>query len=212
MADLDAVTAGSWHFRQLFVNGERRPRTRLPRDGYFWIEDVPGFDLRASQNDEFIHGHDRFVAREGDVARWRNLSDVDVVVHHYWVEERLPMASFDEDTRVVTSSRRSIFVLRDDVGQRYAKYYVENVFEALSEPGEWYLDRSRGPPVLPAAAGRVPGRRGDLRAGMRAAPAAARHAGTPGRGRALRRPDLRVLRLEPARPRIAGGASRSVTT
>ena len=144
VADLDAVAAGSWYFRQLFVNGERRPRARLPKDGYFWMEDVPGFDLRASQNDEFIHGHDRFVAREGDIARWLNLSDVDVVVHHYWVEERLPMVTFDERTRVVTSSRRSIFVLRDDVGQRYAKYYVENVFEALSEPGEWYLDRSRG--------------------------------------------------------------------
>ena len=91
MADLDAVAAGSWYFRQLFVNGERRPRARLPKDGYFWMEDVPGFDLRASQNDEFIHGHDRFVAREGDVANWRNLSEVDVVVHHYWVEERLPI-------------------------------------------------------------------------------------------------------------------------
>ena len=144
VADLDAVAAGSWYFRQLFVNGERRPRARLPKDGYFWMEDVPGFDLRASQNDEFIHGHDRFVAREGDVANWRNLSEVDVVVHHYWVEERLPIASFDEHTRLVTSSRRSIFVLRDDVGRRYAKYYAENVFEALSEPGEWYLDRSRG--------------------------------------------------------------------
>ena len=144
VADLEAVAAGSWYFRQLFVNGERRPRARLPKAGYFWMEDVPGFDLRASQNDEFIHGHDRFVAREGDIARWLNLSDVDVVVHHYWVEERLPMVTFDERTRVVTSSRRSIFVLRDDVGQRYAKYYVENVFEALSEPGEWYLDRSRG--------------------------------------------------------------------
>ena len=27
---------------------------------------------------------------------------------------------------------------------RYAKYYVDNVFEGLSEPGEWYLDRAAG--------------------------------------------------------------------
>ena len=28
--------------------------------------------------------------------------------------------------------------------QRVGQYYVENVFEALTEPGEWYLDRKSG--------------------------------------------------------------------
>jgi hypothetical protein len=75
---------------------------------------------------------------------WRNLDDVDVVVLHYWIEERLPVASVDPDTRLVTTSRASTFSLVDDVGDRYARYYLDNVFEALSEPGEWYLDRTEG--------------------------------------------------------------------
>jgi hypothetical protein len=35
-------------------------------------------------------------------------------------------------------------VLIDDVNQKFAKYYIENTFEGLSEPGEWYLDRLKG--------------------------------------------------------------------
>lgn len=34
--------------------------------------------------------------------------------------------------------------IRDERDNRGAKYYVENVFEALDEPGEWYLDRRTG--------------------------------------------------------------------
>jgi hypothetical protein len=31
VADLPEVAAGKWHFRELFVDGQRRPRPRLPR-------------------------------------------------------------------------------------------------------------------------------------------------------------------------------------
>jgi len=140
VTELPEVEAGKWYFHQLFVNGNRRPRTRLPKQGYYWIEDVPDIDFSA----QLFEGSDRFQCAPGDIKNWHNLTDVDVVVLHYWIEERMPVASFDEETNMVTSSRRSIFSLKDDFVPRYARYYVENVFEALSEPGEWYLDRSTG--------------------------------------------------------------------
>ena len=106
---------------------------------------------------------------------------------------------------MVTSSRRSIFVLRDDVGQRYAKYYFENVFEALSEPGEWYLDRSRGRLFYLPLPGESPG-------GVEIyAPACEQLLllrGTPERPvEGVRFADLtfECCDWEPARPRIAGG-------
>ena len=34
--------------------------------------------------------------------------------------------------------------LREAFGDELARYYVDNLFEALTEPGEWYLDRHRG--------------------------------------------------------------------
>jgi hypothetical protein len=144
IADLPEVAQGRWAFQQLFVNGERRARPRLPKEGFYWMENVPGLSLDGSFTGHFFDGTDTFVAAPGDIKAWHNLTDVDVVAVHYWIEERMPIATFNPETNEVNSSRRSMFILRDDVAKRYAKYYVENVFEALSEPGEWYLDRPAG--------------------------------------------------------------------
>ncbi len=140
VVDLPEVAAGRWHFRQLFVDGVRRPRARLPKGDFYWIESAPETPLTA----QLFEGSDVFVCRDGDVAAWSNLSDVEVVVTHFWIEERLPIESFDPATRTVRTTYRSTFCLKDDFQPRYARYYVENVFEALSEPGEWYLDRRTG--------------------------------------------------------------------
>lgn len=138
--DLPEVARGEWYFRSLFVNGQRRPRPNLPKSDWFWIEDVPGKGLSA----EFHEGSSCFVAREGDIRDWKNLTEVEVVVLHYWNDEHMNIISFDESTRLVRCDRRSILRLTDDSEPRFAKYYVQNVFEALSEPGEWYLDRPTG--------------------------------------------------------------------
>jgi hypothetical protein len=127
-------------FRQLFVNGQRCARARLPREGYFRMEKVPGTES-LSGFDQLMKGGDRFVAAPGDFQAWRNLSAVDVVVHHFWTEQRMPVESFDPQTRMVVSTHQSGFTLIDDIQNAFAKYYVENVFEACTQPGDWYLDR-----------------------------------------------------------------------
>jgi hypothetical protein len=141
VTDLPEVAEGKWHFRQLFVNGSRRQRPRLPKTGCVYMEHVPGVRLQG-----FMDGTrtDCFRAAPGDVQAWENLSDVDIVAFHYWNEERMPIASFDPDTRMVRSTRVSQWPLKDDAAPRFARYWVENVKEALTEPGEWYLDRPTG--------------------------------------------------------------------
>lgn len=134
------VASGAWYFRQLWVNNERRERPRAPKQGFYWIEDVPG----TSFDTPLFAGSDTFQCASEDIEPWHNLTDVEVVALHYWVEERMPIATFDPVTRLVRSARRSIFALKDDVAKRFARYYVENVFEELREPGEWYLDRTGG--------------------------------------------------------------------
>ncbi|NLG50252.1 MAG: right-handed parallel beta-helix repeat-containing protein [Chloroflexi bacterium] len=140
VADVPEVAQGKWVFRQLFVNGQRRSRPRLPKEGFYWMANVPGLSMDA----QLFEGSDTFQVEPGDIRPWKNLQDVDVVAIHFWIEERMPIASLDERTGTVVSSRRSMFALKDDVREKYAKYYVENVFEALTEPGEWYLDRAEG--------------------------------------------------------------------
>jgi hypothetical protein len=139
-ADVSAILEKHGPFRQLFAAGRRRPRARLPKQDYYWIENLPGKDLTC----ELFDGSDRFQVAPGDMRTWRNLTDVEIVAMHFWTEERMPVTAFDEQTRLVRSKWPSIFKLVDDIGNRCAKYYIDNVFEGLSDPGEWYLDQPQG--------------------------------------------------------------------
>jgi hypothetical protein len=140
VADVSSHLARRGPFRSLFVNGERRPRSRLPKTGAYRIANVPGREVRAG----LFAGSNVFQATPGEVRNWKNLEDVVIRVLHYWTDERMPIQSLDEKTGLVTSSRWSIFSLAEGFTGRWAEFWVENVFEALSEPGEWYLDRKDG--------------------------------------------------------------------
>lgn len=127
----------------LMVNGERRFKTRLPKQGTYRMESVPGMDFANGLPDAFW-GTDTFVCAEGDIQAWHDLANVEVVVLHYWQEERLPIAHFDPLSRTVVTAKTSSMALNDSYSPQYARYYVENVREALCEPGQWYLDRQSG--------------------------------------------------------------------
>ncbi|MBZ0291255.1 MAG: right-handed parallel beta-helix repeat-containing protein, partial [Anaerolineae bacterium] len=132
------VTDAPFDFRQLFVNGKRQPRPRLPKQGEYNIAAVEG-DVNKMT---LFEGTDHFQTAPGDLqGSWRNLNDVELVVTHFWAEERLPIQSFDAATNTLISTRKLLFNPRQDFADTLAPYYVENVFEALTEPGEWYLDR-----------------------------------------------------------------------
>ena len=47
--DLAEVKAGRWHFRQLFVNGEKRARARTPNEGLLARRRLPGGDAEDSE-------------------------------------------------------------------------------------------------------------------------------------------------------------------
>jgi hypothetical protein len=129
--------------RALFVNGERRSRARLPKSGYWRIESVPGRALGGDHWKTLFEGSDAFVAAPATVAPWTALGGVEALLFHFWIEERLPLASFDPATRLVRTGRKSLMALVDEAGDAYPRYFVENVKEALS-PGEWYHDREKG--------------------------------------------------------------------
>ncbi len=137
VADVRGIVERTGGFRSLFVNGQRRQRARLPRQGFYRIASVPGLTLKA----KLFDGTSSFRVTPGEVSNWRNLGDVEIRVYHYWTDERMPIESVDEKTGLVTCTRRSIFALRDSFKPQWAEYFAENVFEGLTEPGEWYLDR-----------------------------------------------------------------------
>jgi hypothetical protein len=136
--DIPEVKAGTWRFRQLFVDGGRRPRTRLPKEGEYRIESLPGY------TGDFLRSPTRrFVYAAGDIVPdWRNLRDVEIVGITRWLDNRLPIEGVDAQSRTVSFDRPSLFALFS--GDRPGPYWVENVVEALDRPGQWYLDRPHG--------------------------------------------------------------------
>ena len=136
VVDIPQVKEG--YFRQLFVNGVRRPRTRLPKTGEYSIESLPGYtgDFLRSPTKQFVYG-------AGDIVpAWRNLRDAEIVAVTKWLDNRMPIESVDAQTRTVTLDRSSLFTLLS--GSQPGPYWIENVFEALDTPGQWYLDRPSG--------------------------------------------------------------------
>jgi len=128
--------------RSLFANGVRRFRPVWPKTGWLEIADVPDLGSHFGLFD----GSSRFMVGEGHFnPAWSNQSDIEAVINHLWIEERMPVANYDPERRLLTSDRRSIFCLKnlDWMGNHpYSHYRFENVFESLSQPGEWAAHRA----------------------------------------------------------------------
>lgn len=146
--DLPEVVAGKRHFRSLFVNGRRAPRARFPK---FSPDAVGGKNiLRVGEMLEpekhgLGDGRDTFKPAPGDVSPdWTSLPEAEFVLMHYWIEERLPKPALNPRTGWLSFARRSAFCLYEAHGPEHARYYIDNLFEALTEPGEWYLSRETG--------------------------------------------------------------------
>ncbi|HSV72814.1 MAG TPA: right-handed parallel beta-helix repeat-containing protein [Chthonomonadales bacterium] len=153
-AHLPEVQRGEWFFSQLWANGERRYRPRLPKGGYFRAEDeVP--PSAAAQG----RGYDRLQYAAGDVdPSWTNRSDIDVLVFQTWTMARMKIASIDAERRIVTFAEPTMSTVWFNAIRRGQRFIVENVREALSEPGEWYLDRTSGELTYLPKRGETPSR------------------------------------------------------
>ena len=145
---LPEVKAERRYFRSLYVNGRRAPRARYPK----FSPDKEGkknclriAQIRFPEKHQLFDGDCYFKPAEGDMQAWPSLPDAEIVVLHYWSEARLPQPCFDEQSGWVRCARRTVFSLHEAYKpEPYARYYIDNLYEALTQPGEWYLDRRTG--------------------------------------------------------------------
>lgn len=128
--------------RQLFVNGERRTLARTPNEGFYHLvgKGAPIVDPETGEETDASKTSFRF--EPGHIKPWPNLNDINVVVYYHWETALLRIARVDTETNTVHFTGASKWPFTQQGGRQ--RYYVENVFEALDAPGEWYLDRSRG--------------------------------------------------------------------
>lgn len=129
----------------LFAAGRRLPRPRLPRVGRWPITGQDGLDLGAGPFERLYDGADRFRFDPATLPEAVDGRHVDVVVPHYWVQERMPVLTIDRAAAEIRCSRRSIFALRKESEPSYADFYLDNVRAALGEvEGEWYAEPEAG--------------------------------------------------------------------
>ncbi len=131
---LPEVASGKWHFRELFVNSERRPRCRHPNEGYLRVKKV--VDDRRS-----------FQFGEGEIPAIDQPGETELVLLHDWSISRNRVKSIDAATRTLETVR--------EIGGKlpfscingfepHPRYRLENHRLFLDAPGEWRLDRPSG--------------------------------------------------------------------
>lgn len=142
---LPAVKRGDWYFRQLFVTPvggpsySRRYRPQLGMKvtaGVTYSPARKGMAHRAAQKD--------FVFFKNDLQNWEHLADVEVVALHTWSSSRLLIENLDLERNIVEFTGFPTFRIGHWWAGGRNPYFVENVKEALREPGQWYLDRETG--------------------------------------------------------------------
>jgi len=141
-AKVQEVEDGDWYFQQLFVNGERRTRARTPNDGYLRIADTlkPLTDRAKARGDSSYKLGFKYTP--GDIERWDNLDDVQIILYHSWTASLHWIKELREETNEVLFTNRSGWPV--GYWDRKERYHLENYFEALDSPGEWYLNRETG--------------------------------------------------------------------
>ncbi len=128
------------YFRSLFKDGKRLSRSNYPKEDVFKVKDPKLDEAVVPEIDPSFFTHSAvFYAYTENVIDFANPGDIDVKIMHFWCDEILPVHLVDASTgRIETQKPTSMTIRVDD------NYIFENVREALSLPGEWYLDRSEG--------------------------------------------------------------------
>ncbi len=126
-------------FYSLFDENGLLPTPRYPESGYLTVKALCPGDDRWTEDEtpwEFTRGQRSFYGESGALPGLSDPTAVQVRILHYWHDELAFLTAYDKESGKLTMSRGSSMLIRE--GDRF---YLENVKEGLSEPGQWYLDR-----------------------------------------------------------------------
>ena len=167
MCDLPEVKAGKLAFTQLFINGKRQIRARYPnydnshpgKSGYIYPADIipPGMvDPRPGPNDDMTYtgaGARGILFDPASFTKKRWARPQEAVLHifqgGYWGNLQWRIKAIDYQQRAIWFGEGG-----QQMGAKWdedpaaidpgCRFFVENVFEELDAPGEWYLDTAAG--------------------------------------------------------------------
>lgn len=145
-AKLPGVQDRTWDFRSLLVGGELRPRARLPQTGKFTHLTTFNAPWHSTSRGGF-QGADKpelkvsLQYRPGDLGPWLDVNNAELSIYHQWDDSIVGLKAHDPQKQILYFSNPSGF----PPGAFGVKTFVVwNIREGMSEPGQWYLDRTRG--------------------------------------------------------------------
>jgi len=126
---------GGGDLRQIYVNGVRAQRARGPAPK----------EMGRYGDLAFLDGDAGHTAPGETMADWRNKSDIEFGYYNSWGHMICKVRGISRDGNggVKIAMQQPWFMLcsRKEGVQIKLPDYVENAFELLDEPGEWYLDK-----------------------------------------------------------------------
>jgi hypothetical protein len=133
-------TDGDWYFTSLYHPDPEKQltRPRYPAEGYLFVQRAgQGMFTEKTAPWELTRGNTSFFANAGDLRQFANLPDVTLRILHKWKDEITNLVSYDETARELVWARPAAMTVEPN-----DRYFLENVFEELKQPGQWYLDRA----------------------------------------------------------------------
>jgi len=128
VADVSGFINQYGPFNSLFVNERRAIKARMPNKGDYF--NIAGVDDETE--------YEAFSFFDGDInPNWRNLQDIEIATNIRFYRPRLKIKEVIGNKVFFNVNLVLPF---SEWNYDWWPYYVDNVFEGLSE-GEWYLDR-----------------------------------------------------------------------
>lgn len=136
------VDAESGAFGALWINGERRTVARTPNVGaFFYAHGDADPSLKVDLSTTRRYANHAFRFQPGDISAWPDMADAVITVFHAWEVSYHRILTLNESQRTVQFVNDAYWPF-GQWNKTDQRYYVENIREALDQPGEWYLNRS----------------------------------------------------------------------
>jgi len=153
VADMPTLNGETVYSHQFF-NGdyERLERPRYPEEGFLRNEFVTNENREKLNCADYTFANgvnitnDAFYFFEGDIPEnLTRIEDIQMCMFHFWNDEKLTVKNIDYENNLMEFTGASWMHLVEnyDVGTG-GRYYLDNVYEYLNEPGEVYNDRENG--------------------------------------------------------------------
>lgn len=128
-----AVPAG-FNTRQLYVNGVRAQRARM-----MLLAPTPGPATYGGGATGSSNGYQVSIA---GMTEWTNVQNIEAVMISYWQQNRCPLESVSQGQIVLQEPCWTRANSNGPHGMQYGLNWLENAYAFLTQPGQWYLDRS----------------------------------------------------------------------